>query len=290
MFIDAAETLNFSEAARRACVTQSTLSLNIKQLEEEIHTPLFIRNSHEMSLTEVGQHILKYAHNVLSGARECEARVNDLIASKTGTLNIGITNAFVPITVKTLTEFSKLYPNVHVNLFQTTAMILQDMLLKRKVDIALGYHASKQTAKNIDYTPLFTAHVSVICKDTHPLAKKKSVKLKDLEQYSFLLPANNIRARRRLNKMMADTGIQLDCRMEMNLALPLLHMVHYGNFLTILSNSSLPTVELNDLVAVPIEEDGARLVGGFHALNDGYRKHSVDEFLRLIMKESIAPI
>ena len=57
-FAKAAETLNFSEAAKALCVTQSTLSQQIKFLEQELGTQLFQRNSHAVFLTESGSELL----------------------------------------------------------------------------------------------------------------------------------------------------------------------------------------------------------------------------------------
>ena len=53
-FVKVAQTLNFSEAARALCVTQSTLSQQIKSLEQELDIELFQRSSHSVSLTESG--------------------------------------------------------------------------------------------------------------------------------------------------------------------------------------------------------------------------------------------
>ena len=57
-FVKTAETLNFSEAAKTLFVTQSTLSQQIRQLEQEIDTVLFVRDSHSVQLTESGEQLL----------------------------------------------------------------------------------------------------------------------------------------------------------------------------------------------------------------------------------------
>ena len=67
-FVMAARQLNFSEAARQLCVTQSTLSQNIKQLENETGYALFYRNSHEVQLTEAGTELLPYAEKTIQTA------------------------------------------------------------------------------------------------------------------------------------------------------------------------------------------------------------------------------
>ena len=67
-FIQAARTLNFSEAARATCVTQSTFSQTIKQLEDELGCALFFRNSHEVTLTEPGKELLPFAERAIQTA------------------------------------------------------------------------------------------------------------------------------------------------------------------------------------------------------------------------------
>ena len=77
-FVKVAETLNFSEAARELCITQSTLSQQIKQLEHEMHTTLLLRNSHSVALSEAGNELLPYATRTLKDADVCIERINDL--------------------------------------------------------------------------------------------------------------------------------------------------------------------------------------------------------------------
>ena len=67
-FVKAAETLNFSEAAKGLYITQSTLSQQIRQLETELDVQLFQRNSHEVTLTEAGAELLPYAKETLNAA------------------------------------------------------------------------------------------------------------------------------------------------------------------------------------------------------------------------------
>ena len=60
-FVQLSKTLNFSTAAKELFITQSTLSHQILQLENELGQPLFHRNSHEVMLTEAGQTLLPLA-------------------------------------------------------------------------------------------------------------------------------------------------------------------------------------------------------------------------------------
>jgi LysR family cyn operon transcriptional activator len=64
-FIYAAENLNFSEAAKRLHLTQSTVSHHIKTLEESLGGKLFIRSGHMLKLTETGRLLLPWAHKLV---------------------------------------------------------------------------------------------------------------------------------------------------------------------------------------------------------------------------------
>ena len=111
-FIKVAETLNFSEAAKLSCVTQSTLSQQIKQLENELGSQLLVRSSHNVALTEAGAELLPYARRTLHEAELCRTRMDDLNKLTAGTLNIGVTYSFSPILTETLVSFMKMYPGI----------------------------------------------------------------------------------------------------------------------------------------------------------------------------------
>ncbi|MDE5726811.1 MAG: LysR family transcriptional regulator, partial [Duncaniella sp.] len=96
-FVKTAETLNFSEASRALNIAQSTLSQQIRQLEDELDVKLFERNSHAMYLTEAGSELLPLALQTVRDATACTDRMHDLQKMLAGTLNIGVTYSFSPI-------------------------------------------------------------------------------------------------------------------------------------------------------------------------------------------------
>ena len=116
-FVKIAETLSFSKASKQLFITQSTLSQQIHQLEQEMQTPLFQRNTHSVSLTEAGEVLLPYALRTIHAADTCVDRMHDLQELLAGTLNIGVTYSFSPILTETLITFMNQYPNVKLNIF-----------------------------------------------------------------------------------------------------------------------------------------------------------------------------
>ena len=138
-FVKAAETLNFSDAAKALCITQSTLSQQIRQLEQDMSTPLFLRNSHTVTLTEAGSELLPYARRTLHAANACADRLHDLQQLLAGTLNIGVTFTFSPILTETLIDFMKEYPAVKLNIFYLPMAELMQKLMRREVDFVLAF-------------------------------------------------------------------------------------------------------------------------------------------------------
>ncbi len=105
-FTKAAETLNFSDAAKCLNIAQSSLSQQVKQLEDELGTQLFIRSSHSVRLTEAGEMMLPFALRTLREAESCVDRIHDLQKLLTGTLNIGVTHSFSPILTESVISFT----------------------------------------------------------------------------------------------------------------------------------------------------------------------------------------
>lgn len=109
-FVKTAQTLNFSEAARALFVTQSTLSQQIRCLEQELGVELFQRSSHSVALTESGEHLLPIAVRTLQDAQLCFTQINDLKQLLSGVLNIGITYTFAPILTESVKGVFKPIP------------------------------------------------------------------------------------------------------------------------------------------------------------------------------------
>ncbi len=283
-FVVAAELLNFSEAARRLCVTQSTFSATIKQLEDELGCALFFRNSHEVSLTEAGKELLPFAARTIRMADDCVKRMEDLSELKCGTLNIGITHSFNTVMNDTLKDFIKLYPGVYLNIVYKPMTELIELLTERKLDFVLSFRP-RDSYPQIESRTLFDDTLSVIVKKGHPLSERKSISIDELRDYPVALPAKGLQARNVLERVMSDTGVSLDVRIEMNEVTPLLRLVMATGLCSVLSSSA--TEDSPDLVAIPISNNGCRMVGSVHVLKGSYKKTAMKEFIRILCDTSL---
>ena len=193
-FVKTAETLNFSEAARALFVTQSTLSQQVRSLEQELGVELFQRDSHSVALTESGEHLLPVAKRTLQDAELCFTQISDLRQMLSGVLNIGISYTFAPVLKEAVMEFTKQYPGVRLNVICRTMGELLDLLKRREVDFVLCFKPNILDDE-IESHILFDNQLSVIISSNHPLADRKSLAISDIMPYRIVMPARETQAR-----------------------------------------------------------------------------------------------
>ena len=278
-FLKVAELLNFSEASKSLFITQSTLSQQIRQLEQEFDTVLFYRNSHDVSLTEAGQQLYRCARQLISDADTCVQKMTDLKNMLAGELNIGVTFTFSPLLTETVLEFMKQYPNVRLNIYYKTMSELMDMLQQRDIDFVLAFKPTDMNDK-IDSHVLFGNRLSVVASENHPLAKRKSLTIDDIMLYDMALPARGLQARNIFDEMILKMNGKIKVRIELNDVSILLKLIRQSKLITVLAEATIHDEE--GLVAIPLEIADFSMEGCIHIRKQSYVKNSAREFYRLL--------
>lgn len=278
-FVAAARTLNFSEASSKVNITQSTLSQQIRQLEDELGTQLFYRNSHSVKLTEEGEKLLPLAINTLTAAESCSDAVRNIHGLSTGTLNIGVTYSFSPVLTESMLEFMKRYPGIKLNVYYKTMAELLDMLANREVDFVLAFMPDNMRPE-IESHILFDSHLAAIVSRHHPLAALPRVSFDDLRKYSIALPAAGLQARNAFDKLIGHNIPADRIKVELNEVNILIQLVRDSQMVTVLAETSV--YGNDDLRAVPIDIPGNKMAGSVHTLRDSYRKCATKAFIELL--------
>lgn len=280
-FVKVAEMQNFSEAAKSLFVAQSALSQQIGQLEQELNTLLFQRTNHGVCLTEAGEELLPMAIRTIHSAEFCEERMQDLREVLAGNLNIGATYTFSPILTETLLEFMKLNPLVKLNIHYKSMDELMAMLERHEVDFVLAFKSSV-SYPGIQSHVLFNNRLAVVVSEHHPLAKKEKVSLLDIQKYDLALPSIELQARNAFEYLISRFYPKLRVRLELNEVYILLKLVRQSCLVSVLSETSV--YGESGVKAIPIDVVGNEMRGCVHLLKNGYRKHSVQVFIRLLVK------
>lgn len=282
-FAKIAETLNFSEAAKILCITQSTLSQQVKQLENELDAQLLIRNSHQVTLTEAGQMILPHVRQVIYEADSCADRINDLKKISAGSLSIGVTYSFSPILTETLLSFMKQYPKIKLNIFYKPMNELMGLLKERVVDFVLAFKPT-QLIDGVESHILFQNYLVAIVNKHHPLAEKEKVTLSELQAYDLALPSKGLQARNAFDTIISPHE-SFRIRIELNEVNILLSLIRQSMLVTVLAEATIHNV--TGVRAIPLDIPDNEMGGCVHILKDTYRKKSMQEFIRML-GESIA--
>lgn len=283
-FVGIADTGRFSEASRQLFISQSAVSQQIKALEEELGTQLFVRQSHSVTLTESGQHLLPLARKVLNSVSDCYDRLSDLKGLLCGELNIGMTYTLEPYVRETMLTFMKTYPKVQVNAFYKNLPELLHKLRNNEIDIMFSMMPTSPH-EFIESVPLMEYQLAAIMRNTHPLANRTCLTFQDLEHQKLILPEKGIRDRNAIESYIHKETGKLNICALVNDANAILNLLQESNFIGILAKHTI--VNRPTLCCVPIDELDDPIKVYAHFNQETNRKHSAEVFVEMFKNTSV---
>ncbi|RTL49149.1 MAG: LysR family transcriptional regulator [Bradyrhizobiaceae bacterium] len=185
-FVTLAEELHFGRAAKRLMMTQPPLSRQIQLLEHQIDAKLFDRTSRSVRLTIAGDRFLPEARRVLRLAESASTLAKKVALGSTGSLRVGFTAAsaydFVP---RLVTACLAELPNVDLSLKEMVTGDQLEALGSEEIDI--GFIRPILVRSGIDSTKVFAEGLQAAIPSAHPLARKRQLTLKDLDDQPFIM-------------------------------------------------------------------------------------------------------
>jgi LysR family transcriptional regulator, hydrogen peroxide-inducible genes activator len=177
---------HFGRAAEACHVSQPTLSVAIKKLEDELDVKIFERGNSEVSLTPLGEAIVRQAQSVIEqaqGIREIAQRGKDPLA---GPLRLGIIYTIGPYLLPELVRHTiELTPQMPLMLQENFTVKLLDMLRTGELDCAILAEPFPDTGLAI--APLYEEPFMVAVPSHHPLAEREAISSEELKLETMLL-------------------------------------------------------------------------------------------------------
>lgn len=177
---------HFGKAAEACYVSQPTLSVAVKKLEEELDLKLFERSVGEVSVTPLGEEIVRQAQSVLEQAaaiKEIAKRGKDPLA---GVLTLGVIYTVGPYILPDLVRRSiERTPQMPLLLQENFTVRLLEMLRTGEIDCAILAEPFPDTG--LAMAPLYDEPFMAAVPSNHPLAEQKSVSVEDLRNETMLL-------------------------------------------------------------------------------------------------------
>lgn len=188
-FVTAAEELHFARAAEKLGIAQPALSQQIKALEEQLGTRLFLRTKRRVELTETGAAFLQEAQNTLAQAEKAVRVAQNMARGEAGQIDIGLVGSVMYESRFTLQlkAYSKEHPGVRISLHEMPILPQIDAVRSQHLDIAIVRDPIPETALvDVEHFVLSTQRLVLAIPDEHSLSARPTVKLIDFEHDAFL--------------------------------------------------------------------------------------------------------
>ena len=180
-FLALCEELNFTRAAERCKVAQSSLTRAIKALEQELGGALFHRERANTHLSKLGQKVqplLEQAHGHVEGAKR---QAQDFLRLQTTSLRLGLMSTIAPAQFVALIGALRMrHAGIALQVTNGTAQTLQGRLLTGELDVAIYALPQLSADDRLNHLPLYREPFVIAVKDKHHLARQDAVSAPDL--------------------------------------------------------------------------------------------------------------
>ena len=214
-FLKIAETRNFTRAANDLHVSQSALTVQVQQLEENLGVRLFDRNKRGVTLTAAGKDAFGPLQRLFKDALTIVEHARDLSSASTGFVSIA---ALPTVCAGPLPElvrsFLNNYPGIRVQISDVIAERVREAVLKREVDFGIGTLHGRDA--ELRATPLFQDRLVVYTPPGHPLSEKRTVTLREASTHGLILPGRASSVREAVEAIAHRERLLLDIRYETN--------------------------------------------------------------------------
>jgi LysR family transcriptional regulator, salicylic acid-responsive activator of bsdBCD len=181
-FIAIAEEKNITAAANRLHMSQPPLSMQLKQLEEELGVRLIERNGKKLELTDKGILLYQHALDLVNSMEEVKNELRETEEGKKGMLSVGINTLSVPGFSQLLQTFHKMYPLVSLKIVQNDSFYLTEMVKSRAIELAFVRLPLEH--RGLAYHHLFNEPFVFVSRES-----SQTISLKEISQIDLIIPS-----------------------------------------------------------------------------------------------------
>lgn len=192
-FITAAQCLNISKAADQLYITQPSLSRQITAIEGELNLQLLIRDNRSVRLTPAGASLLEEFQEIYNNYNLAITKAQNIQQGLSGQLNIGILDgSYVgDLFPETLRYFNEFYPEMKINLKNSSFKGLAEGLYDGKLDLAMTLYFDIKSRSNLQYKIMEKNNDYIVVISSHRLADEKRVSLSDFKDETFIMTSTD---------------------------------------------------------------------------------------------------
>lgn len=243
---------SITEAARVLNVTQPAVSVALKQLESRLKMPLFDRVGGRLRPTPEAKALMPDVAEIFGRIGAVERMSQDLAAGARGVLSIAATPPFCDgFVAKAVATFVAQRPGVKVSLHSMATPVVLDRVLNREVDLGIGYEPFTSAAVRVE--EILRAGIGCILPVRHPLAKRKAIRLRDLEPYPVITYLPQTLLRPHIDRMVSEKRASLRIVVETGLSSTANLLAYYGAGIALVETALFTARPMPGFVARPLE-------------------------------------
>ena len=211
-FVQVSESGSFSKAAKELFLTQPTISAHISSLEKELNVRLFIRNTKEVSLSDDGKDLYRYAKQITDLEKAIEERF--YMDSDDGKHFITIAASTIPaqyLLPKVLMCYRERYPKEQIKIMETDSSEVVTQVVDHMVDV--GFTGTVLEKKHSKYIPFYKDELAVITPDTPEYRILKEQNRDDIDwikRKPLILREEGSGTRKEAEKQLKNAGISME--------------------------------------------------------------------------------
>ena len=214
VFKEVAEVGNITAAAQALYISQSAVSQSIKQLENDLQTRLFSRNSRGVTLTAEGKMLYEYVRSAMGLLETGEAKLSQTRELQMGQLIIGasdtVTSQFL---LPYLDSFHREHPAIHIQIISGRSHKVLGLLRSGKVDIAFASTPTDMTS--LETFPCFPTHSIFVAGAEYPCDFDHVYSLEEISAFPLILLERKASSRLYLERFFLQNGLRLNPEIEL---------------------------------------------------------------------------
>lgn len=249
-FLALAETGQVSKAALRCNVSQSSVTVALRNMQQTLDIPLFVRHAKGLRLTDAGERFVQHARNVVGAASRAIEDMQSTPSDIQGQLNIGVTETISAYLMpRLLSTVEQRFPGLCVQVVERERHDVERALIRGELDLALLLVSNMKQSEELEYRTLIRSTRRLWLHPDHPLQKLPSVSLADVARFDYVLLDMDEHVQT-MEKVWQERQIQPDIRFQSRSIEAIRSLVAFQNGVAVLS----------DLVYRPWSLEGRRIL------------------------------
>jgi len=239
VFEAVARLSSFTRAAEEMHLTQPAVSMQVRQLEDEVGLPLFEKIGKRISLTEAGHELFHYSRNINRSLQDMEEVLESLKGVNRGRLSVAVASTVNYFAPRLLAAFHQHYPGIGLRLDVTNRERLVHQLQANTVDMVLM--GQPPDAVDVESEAFMANPLVVVAPPEHPLATERRIPVRRLAEETFVMREPGSGTRQAMERFFGERDMVIQYGMQMTRNEAIKQAVRAGLGLSVVS---LHTVEL----------------------------------------------